>query len=151
MHADQFLEQLGRELGIADLSFNFENVCRLIVGEDVVIDLEYLEEDQVIQAFSSLGSPPVGEPAWRELLSANLFGGGTGGATLALDAEQNEVILFRSFDLETLEIQKFLRDLNSMTDAAEFWTERLAGIESDESGAAGGDPLAPYDESMLRI
>jgi len=120
MHVGQFLQQLGNELGVADLAYNTESVSRLIVGNEMVIDLEYLEDRQIIQVYSALGSPSTGEEAWRELLAANLFGSGTGGATLALDEEQEEILLCMTFDLETLDLTRSLQELNAFADAAAF-------------------------------
>ena len=151
MQVNQFIENLASELALPDLALNDENVARLIVGEELIIDLEYVPEQERIQVYSELGPPAAGEEPLRELLGANLYGRATGGMTLALDDEENEVVLCTAFDLETIDMPRCLAVLETYAKVASFWIERLAGIDADEEATSDDAPPEMPNTNMLRI
>ena len=151
MHRDQFITELASELGLPDFEFNSENVARLVVDDQIVIDMEYVEESDHIHVFSSLGTLASDVDVLREVLSANLFGRGTGGATLALDVEQDELLLCHTTALATLDIPRFAEFLHAFSQTAFFWTERLAGIDSSDALAEAVDESTPSDVDFLRV
>ena len=150
MHADQFIENLSEALGIEDLRFSDERVARLIVDEDLVIDLEHVEADQQIHVYSEVGPIPEGEEALRQLLAGNLFGRATAGACLACDDKENAVVLCLSFDLETASFPQCVDRLHEFASAASFWTRHLADVESEEDPDDEDQSDAP-DNGLLRV
>jgi hypothetical protein len=129
MHLEDLLTQAGVDMGLGGLSLNADGLCRLIFSKTIVVDLERADDEPgTALIYSSVGILP---PADREallllLLEANLFGQGTGRATLAVDPARSEILLFRRFDLERLEYSEFIRDLESFVNLAGSWIERLA-------------------------
>lgn len=59
------------------------------------------------------------------LLKANLFGAATSGATLAIDSEREEFVLFRTVGLEGIELSRLLFLLEKFVDTTEFWSEKI--------------------------
>ncbi|MCG8653671.1 MAG: type III secretion system chaperone [Pirellulales bacterium] len=150
MHADQFIELLSEALGLEDLRFSAERIARLIVDEDLVIDLEHVEARQQIQVYSELGPVPEGEEALRQLLAGNLFGHATGDACLACDDDENAIVLCLGFDLETASFPRCVDRLREFASAASFWRLHLAGVEFEEDPDDEDQPDAPGSD-LLRV
>ena len=147
----QFIQQLGGELGLPDLQFSEDLTARLVVGEDVVVDLEWNADTQTLHIYSALGH--VGEEnagLMREMLSANLFGVGTTGAVLAIDDAQREVVLCREFETETLDVPRFAGQLKSFVERAAYWTERVASVSHSEDEDNAAVPDVPTGTDILR-
>lgn len=126
MRQERFIAQLALRLELPQLAFNDEHVCRLVLDEQYVIDLEWVEQDDAIHAYAVLHSRAKElEPRFGELLAANLFGRATHDAVLALDAARNEILLTRKFALEHLEIECFLKQFESLVESVATWSRRL--------------------------
>jgi hypothetical protein len=127
MGRDEVLAELRRALELPDLAFNKHHVCRLVFDGRLPIDVESLPESGVLHLHAVVGhanSLDLGRA--RELLSANLFGYGTAGATLGLDEQREEILLFRTYALDTIDPQRLIRELVEFVAAAEMWCEQLA-------------------------
>lgn len=126
MHHEQFIAQLATRLGLPQLKFNEEYVCRLILDDQYVIDLEWVEQDAAVHAYAVLNSRASElHPRFAELLAANLFCRATHGAVLALDRARDEILLIRRFTLEHLDMEWFVRQLESLVDSVATWSQRL--------------------------
>lgn len=137
MQRDEVLETLRRELQIPDLAFNSQNVCRLVFDGRLPVDLESHADSGVLHLHVVVGyANNLDTARMRELLSANLFGHGTAGATLGLDDQRDEILLFRTYALEALDAPRLLQDLVEFVAIAEMWSERLsqpgAAVEETE-------------------
>lgn len=137
------LAALGAHVGIADLEMNADNVCRLVLDRSLIIDIEHLPGTDVLQVYSVVGGHPGNNvELCLRLLSANLFGQGTGGAVLALDDQRGEVLLVQNFDLATLTSEKFISTLDSYVGYAATWTAELIEASHDEDDASDEDDLS---------
>ena len=136
MQRDEILETLQLELQIPDLAFNASHVCRLVFDHRLTVDLECQPDQNVLHIYSVVGQDTSLDAAgYRELLSANLFGHGSGEAVLAIDDQRDEILLFRSWNLDTLTSAQLTKDLVQFVAAAGTWQDRLqgGGIASDET------------------
>lgn len=126
------LAALGAHVGIPDLAMNDDNVCRLVLDRSMIVDIEHLPGTDVLQVYSVVGGHPRhnAELCCR-LLSANLFGQGTGGAVLALDEQRGEVLLTQNFDLATVTPGKFVSTLEGFVGYASSWTGELLEAEAE--------------------
>lgn len=126
MHPDQLISELAAKLQLPELAFNDEHVCRLVMDDHYIVDLEWVESRQALHVYSVI-HPRASELQHRfaELLAANLFGRATCDAVLALDIERDEVVLNRRFELERLDMDGFMHQLDLFSDAVSHWTERL--------------------------
>ncbi|MBI1247973.1 hypothetical protein GC197_09055 [bacterium] len=144
MEPQQFIQNLGSELGLSDLKFSDELTCRLIVGDQAVIDLEWVEAEGVLQMYSAIGPEPQDESELlREMLVANLFGAGTGKAVLAIDESAREVLLCREFAIASFDTKQFAEQLNAFIERTAYWTERLAKIEPGDSSEGDSEAFTP--------
>lgn len=137
MNPKDLLANLGQNIGLPNLAFSDYNTCRLEVGEGLMVDIEHAAEAGLLHIYAVVGVlPEIGrEKLYEKLLTANLFGGGTGGASLAVDVEERQILLCRSFPDELLEPTEFLHLLEGFLAAVKAWTEELAkpGTESSQS------------------
>jgi len=151
--AQGLLSTLGTHIGLADLTFNEENVCRLVFDKAIVVDLEYLPDTHLLQVYSVVGNDPGESVATlRKLLSANLFGQGTGGAVLSLDEDRGEILLSRTFDVSAVDSRVFIEQLDVFASHVEAWTAELVTDSGDDAGTALPDgPSLEASAAFIRI
>jgi hypothetical protein len=126
MHHEQFITRLATRLDLSKLAFNEEHVCRLLLDNRFVIDLEWVERDAAIHVYAVLSTRASElRSRFAELLAANLFGRATHDAAIGLDAERDEILLMRKFELESLDLDCFVRRLESFVDSVSIWSRRL--------------------------
>ncbi len=149
MLQDEFITQLRQQLGMSELNFNQDGVCRLIVDQQLLVDIEWVDDGN-LQVYAALGGSRALQPAQlRDLLHANAYGQGTGGATLAIDEDADEVLLQRAYQPAALEMFAFIADLESLINYAQQWTRRLlAGGDSEQTATA---LAAPPVGAMLQV
>ncbi|MEW4561560.1 type III secretion system chaperone [Bremerella sp. JC770] len=137
----ELIDALGVKLGLDQLAFDENQTCRLIFANEIVVDMEWDQEDHTLLVYTALGpEPEAASPFYREMMIANLFGAGTEDAVLAVHSELQEVILFRSFPGELLEIDPFFDQLLKLLDRVDYWSKRLAdcAFEQQEKKDAEG-------------
>ena len=150
LRVHSLLAALGAKIGLPDLAPNEDNVCRIVIDDTVVIDMEHQPGTDNFQAFAVVGGDPGGNVALlRKLLSANLFGQGTGGSVLGLDDQRGEILLTQGFDLSTTTEVAFVAKMESFSDYVRSWldevneeldsaSEESAEAEPGDNGGAGG-------------
>jgi hypothetical protein len=84
---------------------------------------------------------PAEAPAdvWRALMEANLFGKGTGGATLGYEPDSQWAYLTRRLPAEGLTAQQWLDEMQGFVAACRQWQTRWPQLQSraHESGRPG--------------
>ena len=102
-----------------------------------------------IHLYAVLGPLPAHANAtvYRELLEGNLFGTRTRGATLAIDAVQQEVILCRRVELAVAEVGTFTAMLDDFVAASREWQQAFASGELavEEDRPSNGSLPMPVD------
>lgn len=138
--ARELLRALGRELNLPELCFDPNGCANLVFTGKSAIDLEIDVECDCIQAYGVIGPfPPSGsEDLCRRLLEANLFGRQTGGATLAIDASQEELLLCRRIDLATATEASFKGILEDFAGMIQHWQGQLN--DGDPAGDHAAQP-----------
>jgi hypothetical protein len=129
--AQDLLAAYGQLVGLANLRFDAHGCARLMFQESLAVDLEVDAGAGCLHAYSVLGPVPAGdrEALYRKLLEANLFGTQTGGATLAVDAVQEEVLLCRRVDLNTATATSFAEFLAEFARGARQWRQQFGSGE----------------------
>lgn len=144
------LSALGAHVGIADLRLNDDNVCRLVLDRTLILDIEHLPGTDTVQVYSVVGAHPGENVALcHRLLSANLFGQGTGGGVLALDEQRGEVLLVQPVDLSTCGPEKFVALLDSYVGYVEAWTAELVAAADEDDGDM--ETSIPDASSFIRV
>ncbi len=146
------LSALGAHVGITGLALNDDNVCRLVLDRTLVIDIEHLPGTPTVQVYSVVGGHPGNNAALcHRLLSANLFGQGTGGAVLALDEQRGEVLLVQSFDLATTTAEAFVAKLDGYVGYVEAWTAELVSAAEDDDDDDEPADDATHPSAFIRV
>ena len=140
MALEDLLAELGPMMGLGPLKLDENNVCRLRFGDDLVVDIEHVPSRARFFLHAEVGvAPAAGSPLLRDMLAANLFGAGTGDATLAVDTALGEVLLLRGFDENGTDASGFAAALELFLTALEEWRGRLLGGEPAATPDGGED------------
>lgn len=124
------------------LSIGLPDAASFLQTEELVIDgipvsLYYDGDDTIgeVVCFSMLGQPDAARlpQVAQVLLEANYLWAGTGGATLGLSPENQQVICAARFPIDTLTPEALASILDAFVDTASFWKRWIAG-------EIGGEP-----------
>ena len=148
MDIDNLLSMFGRQLGVGELALDENGVCRLVFDEKFNMDIEPADDGTTFHVYAVVGQIPPDnrEAVYAELLSANMFGSGTGGSTFAIDKERNEIVLSRCFRSDVTDLQVFVNEVELFVNYLELWAERVQAGEvggGDRAGNAAVDRPAP--------
>jgi hypothetical protein len=137
--AQDLLAAYGRIAGQPHLRFEAHGCARLVFDDRLTVDLEVDDRASCVQVVGVLGPVPAAgrEALYRALLEANHLGTATRGATLAIDAANNEVLLSRQVNLQQVSSGMAFGDLlNAFADTLEHWQQRFG---SGQFGAADAE------------
>jgi hypothetical protein len=151
MEFQDILQELGSRMGLRGLCLDDNNVCRLVFDGRLTIDIEPLPERNRLFLHSVVCPLPAEdrEGLFAELLEANLFGKATGGASFGLDANLEEILLFRELDLANLDYQGLASELEIFLQQLEIWTEKVRSGRVGEGDADGED--SEETDTFLRV
>ena len=149
MDVDNIVKELGNQLGLDNLALDENNVCRIVFDEKFNVDIEAMPDKKSFFIHAVLCRVPAEhkEVLFAELLEANLFGKGTGGASFGYDANLGEVLLFRRFETEKTDYPEFEAAVEEFLNYMESWSKRIEsgeageGPSSREPGMAPGEPF----------
>lgn len=135
---DQILNQVGQQVGIAELRFNEYGVCSLDLG-DRFVHLELDRPTLQLSLHATVAELSVPAPArlLDIMMRANYFTLRTAGATLGLDGVSGTVVLYLRWDASVLTFEKFIERFEAFVEALDYWALRLRNEIS-------ADP-APHD------
>jgi hypothetical protein len=122
----ELLTGLGNASGIEGLQADDSGFC-LIEVDGIVCNMQYVYDTNSLYVFAELGEIPahlLGKLA-PELLAANLFGVKTGGGTLALLEESNQLVFSHQTTLENIDAPRFEQILENCINYMVLWKETL--------------------------
>ncbi len=127
MTLDEIFRKFEEKTGMSPLTFSPDGVITFIFNGSYKANFEKSEGDALLTLYGTIGELPYSdrEASLIWLLEANLFGRETKGASLGLDRDTKEVILFKTFTVEKLEFDPFFEDVNSILEAQVALTESL--------------------------
>jgi hypothetical protein len=138
--ANQLLAAFGKMLTVEGLQFGEEdNSCVLLFDDDLTLSIEYDDpaERLVFSIYLDSLSYEPAEPLLRELLAANLYWIGGGGATLCLEGSTGAILLLYASRIAELDDARFERIVENLLDTAERWRERIAAHREGSVGQHG--------------
>jgi hypothetical protein len=147
MHAADLLAELGQALGLPRLTLSAMGTATLVVDDDLAVNLEVDADAGTLWAYAALGEPPAQgrEALYARLLQANLFGQGSGGGAVALDAGRNELLIHRGLALEHTDAQGLESALAELIAAARrvraAWSEAPSGGQAAAPWPGADHPL----------
>lgn len=131
------LTELGQKMGIERLALDEDNCCRLVFDGSVIVDMEYIEEEQKLYVYSPVCPLPIQDKAlfYEDLLKANMFAADTNGSSFAVNEVAGGVILNRVFKPDQMDFNDFCQKLELFVSTVETWMEKLhvEGLETKES------------------
>lgn len=140
------LDHLAAHLGLPPLALDAEGCCALRFGERTVVSFRWFPDDELLVMFSLLARLGLEHRAERlaELMRANHFWKGTGGATLAIDREEPpQVVLAERVDARRASPADFVASVEQFVESATGWAQRL-----DATGGPAPAALTPVTAPM---
>ncbi len=116
------IRQLGHALGLGDAVLDANGACAMQFDERYIVTIQCDEAEDALCFHADLGDLPRPQTC-VDLLRANLFWQGTGGATLALSHDDPpRVILARSVAWRGAGTAALLEVLETFVNTVEEWT-----------------------------
>jgi hypothetical protein len=141
MNTEEVIQVIATSLDVPDLRLNEHGCARLRIDDGIDVNFEASEASHLLHVYSALGPVPSTqrENIFEQLLSANLFGADTGGATLAIDTEFNEIVLCMDLGNHGWTSELIMARLQRFIDAAVNWKDRFAArqLEAAAQPSAG--------------
>ncbi|WP_299003284.1 type III secretion system chaperone [uncultured Shewanella sp.] len=121
----EFITQFRKEVGISDLNFNEDNLCRLVIDKSIIINIEWID-NKALYLYSVVGISDALTPNQTlSLLHANAYGRGVGENHLAIDEHTNEIIIQHICNLDKLTIKDTISHLENLICFAKVWKRKL--------------------------
>lgn len=126
MEIRSIIEGLGKQLNISKLSLNASGVCRLVIDERLVIDIEADEINENVRLVSVIGSISEKQESgfYEELLYANFSGIQGSENIFGADHVAHEVIMFSRLDMSETDQKIFGERLESFINDVEYWLNK---------------------------
>lgn len=156
MNCEEVILVIATAMDVPDLRLDEHGCARLRIDESIDLNFEASGSSHLLHVYSTLGTVPSHdrERSFEQLLSANLFGADTGGATLAIDAEFNQILLCTDIGNHGWTAELIMSRLQRFIDAALAWQERFAARRAeaamDESAAALPPSALPVGTGLLQ-
>ena len=108
-HVDLLLSEFGSARGIAGATLSEAGTCALNHEDGLEMVLELSQDGQTLHWYTAISRVPAEdrESYYARLLSLNLLGQETDGATLALNNLENEIVLCYREPVERLDSGRF--------------------------------------------
>ncbi len=155
MELNDLLREFGQQTGLGELALDENDACQIVFDDQYLVNVEASPGGERFFVHSFLCADPVdGREAFlAELLSANLFGQATEGASFGLDKNRGDIVLFRELVAEETDFQKFSSALEGLLNALEYWTNKTASGSAEEAGSAETAIESPGrpNEPMIRV
>ena len=140
--ADEMLKELGERLKLGDLKFQDNGYCTLVFDNEHIVDLIKEEDEKdktILKIVCPIGDAPTGIERlelYRQMMEGNLFAQGTGGATIYLDTDIDELMMYDRLVVEHVEYQAFETALEAFLNYLEAWKEKLKdyGVGDKDDG-----------------
>jgi len=148
-HIDLLIDELGKELELSGLRLGEEQTCSIATGNGLEIVLNYLEDDDLLVTYASLGSIPDAkrEAVYEALLKGN-FGWETArGTTLSTTGRGREAVLQAYHPVASLDADALSATLDHFSRWASLWAEIIRDIDTNDAPGSAAD--LPPDPSMF--
>lgn len=150
MNTDEVIQAIATALGAPDLRLDEHGCARLRVDNTIDVNFEASHTSHLMHVYCTLGTVPTSERerTFEQLLTANLFGADTGGATLAIDAEFNEIVLCTDIGNHGWTGELILARFERFVDAALNWRTRFEERQAAHE-ASTSVPPAPTGTGLF--
>ncbi|WP_461536771.1 type III secretion system chaperone [Spongorhabdus nitratireducens] len=140
-HVEENLQKFAETIGLGELSLNEHGACGLCFDETLIVNMEYLEEDEALVFVSSVKPMEAHakgkEAQYEHLLSLNLQHHSMQGAFLALNHDQTEMLLIRSM-VASIDYGQFESTLEKFVNTLEWSVTEVDNFEGGDGSSTGG-------------
>jgi hypothetical protein len=125
--ARELLAAYGTIAGLPGLKFDKNGCARLLFDHGSIVNLEIDRGAACLHLYGVLGPVPAGnqEALYRKLLEANFFGTRVGGASLAIDAVQEEILIGRRIDVAKTTATDFAQIIEAFAGVVRDWKQKV--------------------------
>jgi len=145
----EWLGELGRDVGIPDIGLDENNYCAVILDGYIVVSLHFEEDTGELIFYTHLCALPHQnrESIYAMLLEGNYFWRETGGATLSIDREGNTVLLAYATPVAVMNSKGFRKSLGYFADTCGRWLTWLEEALQEDLQP----PPPTHDIPMIRV
>lgn len=145
-------QDLGRLVGIPDLTLDAAGDCVLTIDGDLTLELSFIDgEDRLVVAVPLATLDEDAPPRLlATLLDANVFWRGTGGATIGVDRGTRTVMLMASIPAAGLTAGALETRLGDIVAIALGWRTRIAAGGDEMLQPVPADTQHPAGNVILR-
>ncbi|UYM15227.1 type III secretion system chaperone [Endozoicomonas euniceicola] len=156
-NVEENLQHFAESIGLGELSLNEHDACGLCFDDTLIVNMEYLEEDEALVFVSSVKPMDAHDDAktqlFEKLLSLNLQHHSMQGAFIALNHDKTEVLLIRSM-LASSDYGNFESTLEKFVNTLEWIVSEVDNVDQDSTPAASPStpqpgPGGPGDMGMM--
>ncbi|MCW7553997.1 type III secretion system chaperone [Endozoicomonas gorgoniicola] len=156
-NVEENLQHFAESIGLGELSLNEHDACGLCFDDTLIVNMEYLEEDEALVFVSSVKPMDAHDDArtqlFEKLLSLNLQHHSMQGAFVALNHDKTEVLLIRSM-LASSDYGNFESTLEKFVNTLEWIVSEVDNVDENSTPAAGTSapqpgPGGPGDMGMM--
>ena len=126
-----FLAVIRKQTGLEALVPDESGFVSVRVQDEYTLSLQFIEATEQILCFIEVITLPkiTGREVYRDLLSANLFGRGTGGGCFAFEPETEAVVYNYLFNLDRCAAapETFVTTIEKILQLCDSWADRIRG------------------------
>ena len=151
-NVEENLQRFAEGIGLGELKLNEHGACGLCFDDTLIVNMEYLKEDEVLVFISAV--KPVDQHAaieelhalFEKLLFINLQHHSTQGSYLSLNHDKTEILLIRSMTAG-IDYGSFESTLEKFVNTLEWVIPEVENVNSDGGSAPSsnnnGQPPQP--------
>ncbi|WP_257255325.1 MULTISPECIES: type III secretion system chaperone [unclassified Endozoicomonas] len=133
-NVEENIQHFAESIGLGELSLNEHDACGLCFDDTLIVNMEYLEEDEALVFVSSVKPMDAHDDAktslYEKLLSLNLQHHSMQGAFHALNHDKSEILLIRSMQASS-DYGNFESTLEKFVNTLEWVISEVNNTESD--------------------
>ena len=140
MNTTKLLETLGENINL-DLALSEHKTCSVIFDEDEVI---FEENNNQLFIYAVLGTSIGHEELYEDLLSYSNLGANTGNASIGLDKDRNEFLMYRILT-GNMEYEEFQDILVLFIKSLRYWKNWLSNPAKPDNQFSNDDSQTAMD------
>ncbi len=151
-NVEENLQRFAEGIGLGELKLNEHGACGLCFDDTLIVNMEYLEEDEALVFVSAVKPIEAHAPSeeklafFEKMLFINLQHHSMQGAYMALNHDKTESLLIRSMPA-SIDYGSFESNLEKFVNTLEWVVQEASNSQSNGSGpqspSGGSQPNTP--------
>ncbi|MBC05405.1 type III secretion system chaperone [Thalassospira sp.] len=146
MDFKNLITEFGKSAGLDQLTVTEDGTCAIRFDDRITLNIERDAVKDVTHLYVVLANAEQSLSAekMRMMLCGNLFGHDTGGATLALDDNQREIVLCRYLDFDIPDVATLTKIIEKLAQSADQWIEKLDKATATKPQSSASKTASPF-------